>query len=157
MVRFILLTLLLTFTFLSAKTQNGQPLSTANEKEEIFCVVESMPYLLLETEEALDLEHYKQLTTQHLLKFIYSHFRYPPISRSMCFSGTVVVSFTIGVDGLIDAESIRCIRDIGGGLGEEAKRVIRLMADLGWRWVPGKQLGIPVPIQYNLPIRICLK
>jgi protein TonB len=157
MVRFILLTLLLTFKVLSAKAQDEPRLQAANKGEDIFCMVETMPYLLLKTEEARDLEHYKQLTTQHLLQFIYSHFRYPPISKDMCISGTVIVSFTIGADGLINPASIRCVRDLGGGIGDEAKRVIKLMADLGWQWVPGKQRGVPVPVQYNLPIRICLK
>jgi TonB family protein len=147
----------MTFATLSAKTQNESLLHTVNKGEEIFCIVETMPYLLLKTAEARDLEHYKQLTTQHLFTFMYSHFRYPPITRDMCISGTVVVSFTIGTDGLIDPASIRCVRDIGGGLGDEAKRVVKLMADLGWQWVPGKQRGVTVPVQYNLPMKICLK
>lgn len=117
---------------------------------------EEQPLLLIRTAGSLDKANYKQQADAQLLKFLYQNFRSPPLSRTSCISGTIVISFTIQANGLIDKESIRCVRDIGGDLGAEGIRLINLMADLGWQWIPGKQYGVPVPTRFNVPIRIHL-
>ena len=42
----------------------------------------------------------------------------------------------------------KVLRDIGGGCGDEALRVVKSMP----KWKPGTQRGNPVRVQFNLPI-----
>jgi protein TonB len=44
------------------------------------------------------------------------------------------------------------LRDPGGGLGEEGLRVIKLMP----KWIPGRQDGKPVRVEFTMPIKIYL-
>lgn len=86
------------------------------------------------------------------LAFISQHIHYPAIAREQGIEGTVVVQFIIAPDGQL--ENIHVIgKSPGGGLAEEAIRVVKKMPS----WIPGKQNGRNVPVQYNLPIRFTLK
>jgi protein TonB len=49
------------------------------------------------------------------------------------------------------------VRDIGGGCGEEALRIVTLMNSMPERWTPGKQRGRPVRVMFTLPIRFKLQ
>jgi hypothetical protein len=155
--RWSLLFLLFSLQFASAQNCNLAAFPKAQDTTEtmIFHTTEIMPLLLIKTKDSG--ADYRQQTEQQLIHFIYSNLRYPPISRNNCVSGTIVVSFTITAEGLIDPASITCPRDIGGGFGDEGKRLIHLMADLGWQWVPASQGGKNVAVRYNLPIRIRLQ
>jgi len=46
----------------------------------------------------------------------------------------------------------RVLRGIGGGCDEEAVRVIKMMPN----WIPGRQRGTPVRVQFNLPFGFIL-
>ena len=61
--------------------------------------------------------------------------------------GRVFITFVVEKDGSIT--NVKIIRDIGGGCGHEAKRVVEMMP----KWIPGKQNGKPVRVQFNMPIR----
>ena len=62
----------------------------------------------------------------------------------------VVVQFIVEKDGSIaDAE---IIRSIGGGCDEEVLKVVYMMPN----WVPGKQRGKAVRVQFNLPVKFKL-
>ena len=63
----------------------------------------------------------------------------------------VLVTFVVEVDGSIT--DVRVLRGIGAGCDEEAVRVVKSMP----RWVPGKQRGQPVRVQFNLPIKFTLQ
>ena len=82
-----------------------------------------------------------------LFKFIKEHIEYPTIARDNGLEGTVYLSFVVEKDGSITNVTVR--RDIGGGCGEEAVRVVGLMP----KWLPGKQRGVPVRVTFNLPIK----
>ena len=43
--------------------------------------------------------------------------------------------------------------DIGAGCGDEAARIVQTMNDNGPSWLPGKQRGRRVKVQYNLPVK----
>jgi protein TonB len=92
----------------------------------------------------------EQCANQAVLEFIYDHVRYPSLARDAGIEGLVVVQFVVEKDGSIS--NVKAIRDIGGGCGAEAIRVVHLMPD----WIPGRQQGLPVRVQYNLPIRFQL-
>ena len=65
--------------------------------------------------------------------------------------GTVYVSFVIEKDGSVS--NIKVLRNIGGGCGEEAVRVVQAMP----KWKPARQRGKRVRAQYTLPIKFNLK
>lgn len=90
-----------------------------------------------------------QCAEKKMMKFIWDNFRYP--DPTWCGSGRVVVSFMVEKDGGITGAKI--MRDIGGGMAEEVLRVVGLMPP----WVPGKQRGVAVRTQFNLPVRVCLE
>jgi protein TonB len=72
------------------------------------------------------------------------------MAREAGIQGTVFVTFVVERDGNIT--DVRVLRGVGGGLDEEAVRVVRNMP----RWTPGRQRGQAVRVQFNLPIRFVL-
>jgi periplasmic protein TonB len=88
--------------------------------------------------------------TNKLLAYIYKNIRYPSVARENRIEGTVVIQFTIEKEGSIT--DINILKEIGGGCGTEAARVVRSMPD----WIPGKQRGKAVRVRYSLPVRYTL-
>lgn len=88
--------------------------------------------------------------TKALLEFMRDNIDYPSTAKEVGIEGTVVVRFIVEKDGSISNTEI--IRDIGGGCGREAIRVVKLMPD----WIPGMQQGRKVRVQFNLPVRFQL-
>ncbi|MGL2964965.1 energy transducer TonB [Flavobacterium sp. XGLA_31] len=79
-------------------------------------------------------------------KYISANYNVP---RDKNFKGgKVYVTFIIEKDGAVT--EVKVIRDCGFGTGEEAKRVLSLSP----KWLPGEQKGIPVRVQYSLPITL---
>ncbi len=81
-----------------------------------------------------------------LYDFLSRNIRYPEEAKQKKIQGKVFVSFVVNTDGSIDR--IRVLKGIGAGCDEEAVRVMSVMPN----WIPGKQSGRPVAVQYNLPI-----
>lgn len=104
---------------------------------EIFTVVEEMP-----TFPGGD---------QALLEYMAKNTKYPPLARENGLQGIVVVTFVVDEKGNIN--NVQVLRGIGGGCDEEAIRVVKSMT----AWKPGKQRGMPVRVQYNLPFRFTLR
>jgi TonB family protein len=91
---------------------------------------------------------------RELLNFIYEHVKYPEEAKKNGIEGTTVVQFVVSKDGTLHHAKV--VRDVGGGCSEEALRVVNLMNETGKRWIPGKQKGEPVNVQYSLPIKFKL-
>ncbi|TVQ87839.1 MAG: energy transducer TonB [Bacteroidetes bacterium] len=85
-----------------------------------------------------------------LMQYLTNNLRYPTMAREAGIQGTVFVTFVVERDGSIT--DVRILRGVGGGLDEEAVRVVRNMP----RWTPGRQRGQAVRVQFNLPIRFVL-
>lgn len=85
-----------------------------------------------------------------LYKFLAENIKYPQEAKDNNISGRVFVSFIVEPDGSIT--NPRLLRDIGGGCGQEAIRVVKLMP----RWKPGKNKGQTVRVQFNLPVNFTL-
>ena len=81
-----------------------------------------------------------------LYAFIGRNIKYPEAAKKNKIEGRVFVTFVIEKDGQVSSAKI--LRDIGGGCGEEALRVVNSMP----KWKPGTQRGNPVRVQFNLPI-----
>ena len=85
-----------------------------------------------------------------LYAFLKENIRYPQQARDNGITGKVYVTFVVEKDGSIS--NPRLLRDIGGGCGPEAIRVVRMMP----RWIPGKLRGETVRVQFNLPVKFTL-
>lgn len=84
-------------------------------------------------------------------KYLMESIKYPEEAKELGIQGRVFVTFVVEVDGSIT--DVRVLRGIGGGCDEEAVRVVRGMP----KWIPGKQRGVPVRVQFNLPIKFTLQ
>jgi len=84
------------------------------------------------------------------MKFLRDNLKYPQLARESGIDGTVYIEFIIEVNGSISKPVIK--RDIGGGCGDEALRVVKAMP----KWAPGKQRGKAVRTQFVLPIKFIL-
>ena len=106
-------------------------------EEEVFLVVEEDP----EFPGGLDA----------LSKFIADNIKYPQLAKENNITGRVFGSFVVEKDGRVG--QVKILRDIGGGCGNEAVRVVKMMP----KWKPGKQRGKAVRTQFNLPVNFDLQ
>lgn len=105
-------------------------------EEEIFVFVEEQPGF-----PGGDAEMYKYLA---------ENIKYPDLARNGNIEGKVFVRFVVEKDGSVS--NVRVMRDIGGGCGPEAVRVVKAMP----KWKPGKQRGKAVRTEFNLPVQFSL-
>ncbi len=89
--------------------------------------------------------------TEALYKYLAENIKYPQLARDNGITGKVYITFVVERDGSIANPKI--LRDIGGGCGAEAIRVVKAMP----KWTPGKQRGKAVRVQFNLPVNFNLK
>lgn len=104
-----------------------------------------------EDKKRMDKAERKQCADIEMLKFIYSNLKYPAMARKKKIEGMVVISYYIEADGSISEAKVK--RDIGGGCGEEALRLVNSMP----KWIPAKSNGEPVRAQFNLPVKFKLE
>lgn len=88
---------------------------------------------------------------KEMFKFIQENLKYPPLARENNIQGRVAVSFVVNKDGSIGDVSI--LKDIGGGCGKEAARIVGSMP----KWIPGEANGHPVKVRYTLPVQFKLE
>lgn len=86
-----------------------------------------------------------------LYKYLAQNIKYPQLARENNITGKVYVTFVVEKDGSIANPKV--LRDIGGGCGAEAIRVVKAMP----KWTPGKQRGKAVRVQFNLPVNFNLR
>lgn len=82
-----------------------------------------------------------------LYAYLAKSIKYPDLARENNITGTVVIKFVVEKDGSITKASI--LREIGGGCGKEALRVVNAMP----KWKPGKQSGKAVRTEFTLPVQ----
>lgn len=82
--------------------------------------------------------------------FLAREIRYPKVARDLHIQGKVFLTFTIDRDGSLN--NITVVQGAGGGIDEEALRVIKQSP----KWQPGKLYGVPVRVQYTMPISFTL-
>jgi len=100
-----------------------------------------------------------QCSQASLMAFVNGNILYPIEARENGNEGMVVTSFVVEKDGFITNPKV--IKDIGGGCGAEALRVLNGMNNalrgVRARWIPGQIEGKPVRTQFTLPVRFRLK
>ena len=118
--------------------------------EKIKIYVDEMPRFDVCAEADDDKKAIYQCATEKLLSYVSSKIKYPAIARENGLEGKVVVQFVVERDGSISNANI--VRDIGGGCGAEALRVVNDMPN----WVPGRQRSVPVRVKFTLPVKFGL-
>lgn len=86
-----------------------------------------------------------------LLQYQIRNLKYPRPAAENAIQGMVVLKFIIEKDGAINTVNI--VRDIGGGCGAEAKRLVLAMP----KWTPGKKNGQAVRVEYTMPVKFKLE
>lgn len=82
--------------------------------------------------------------------FLSSNIKYPPIAAEKNIQGNVFTSFVVEKDGSLS--NIEIDRKLGGGIDEEAVRVLKMSG----KWNPGMQNGKAVRVKYMIPIKFTL-
>jgi TonB family protein len=109
----------------------------AQEKPEIFTVVEEMP------------NYYGG--TPELMQWLAQKINYPSTLREKMIGGKSYIKFVVDSSGNIT--NVEVVRSSGfSEFDAEALRVVKSMP----RWVPGKQNGKPVNVYFNLPVSFSL-
>ncbi|TVQ42700.1 MAG: energy transducer TonB [Saprospirales bacterium] len=133
------------------------PTYTASDPDliEIFDFVEHMPRFPGCEQKGLSSEELQLCSDRQLLEFIARHIRFSALARENRIEGVAVISFVVNRDGRIEDPEI--IRDPGGGLGQQALRVVKMMNEMDENWIPGQQAGRKVNVRFNLPVRFTLE
>ncbi len=117
-------------------------------QEEMLIVPETMPVFgPCDQKKADDIS---TCSNQNLVSFISENLTYPELATIQNIEGTVVISFTVSTDGSVVDPVVK--RDIGGGCGDEALRLLNLMP----KWKPALKEGQPTPMELTLPISFAL-
>jgi protein TonB len=136
---------------LSINFNSGIQAQDKAKEKEIFKVVEQMPrFPGCENIEAVNNER-EHCAKEKMLEYIYTNIRYPEAAKNDSIEGMCVVQFVVEADGSIG--DTKLVRDIGGGCGEEAVRVVNTMNAMEEKWIPGKQRGKPVSVIFTLPVK----
>jgi periplasmic protein TonB len=88
-------------------------------------------------------EHYEG-GQEAMYAFINSELKYPPLAKRNRIAGQCIVSFTLNDDGSVS--NTRILKNVGGGCGEEAERVVKLLKFNP----PGYSLQTSIPINFKL-------
>ena len=84
-------------------------------------------------------------------QYIASNIKYPAEARKYGQQGKVYVTFVVAKDGSI--EKVKIARSVSPALDNEAIRVVSSMPN----WIPGKQRGQAVNVQYTIPVNFQLQ
>jgi TonB family protein len=119
--------------------QKEEKLAKAPQDQEvpIFTVVEEMP------------EYPGGMKAMYA--YLGENIKYPQEAKNKGISGTVFITYVVEKDGSVS--NVKVLRGVKEDLDKEAIRVVSMMP----KWKPGKQKGIPVRVQYNLPIKFSLE
>ena len=85
-----------------------------------------------------------------MTKYFNDNLKYPKEAETKGWEGTIYVEFVVGKDGNVRSAIITDETDADADqlLKAEAIRVVSNMP----KWKPGRQLGKPVRVKYNLPV-----
>jgi hypothetical protein len=90
-----------------------------------------------------------------LMRILAQNIRYPEEARTQNIQGTVVVRLIVEMNGRLSRPTL--LKDIGGGCGPEALRIIKALDTLGLRYQPATNKGVNVRSYAVLPLRFRLE
>lgn len=123
---------------------NGESIETPDDTT-LHMVVQFMP-TFKECKNIKDDGERQNCFNNKLFEFIGQNIHYPEMARTNNITGKVYIAFVVEKDGTIS--SVKVLRDIGGGCGDEAARVISLLPTME----PGRNNGRPQRVTYQIPI-----
>lgn len=94
---------------------------------------------------AIPVAEYYEGGQDALMAFIGQELKYPIMARRNRIQGQCIVSFTLNTDGTMSG--IKLVKNIGGGCGEEALRVVRLLKFNK----PDYAILTSLPVTFKLP------
>ena len=86
-----------------------------------------------------------------LFTFLRKNIKYPVLAEEAGVQGRVIVTFVVDVDGSLTDIKVR--NSVEPSLDKEAVRVVKIMP----RWIPRKIDGIPVRMDFTMPITFRLQ
>lgn len=113
-------------------------------------VPDVMPYFVGCDSSLKTLEERRTCSDKVCMQYVAEHLIYPEIALTADIEGTVYVGFDVTAEGKVT--NISVLRDIGGGCGDEAIRVVSTMPD----WLPARFGNRAVATRMSLPIRFQL-
>ncbi len=126
--------------------QNGKPIKTHyTHKVRFLCTLQEPIYPITEK-----MPEFKGGDAA-MFTYLSENISYPKTAEKDGISGVVFVTFVVEKDGSLS--DIRVHKGIHPDIDAEALRVVKSMQG---KWNPGYQYGLPVRVQYNLPLRFSL-
>ena len=120
--------------------------SLAQDPNMAYTIVDQMPYFKGCEVYANGSDEKRNCSNQAVVEYIANTLRYPEQATLEGSEGIVYISFVVNAAGKVIRPKI--LRDIGGGCGLEAIKVVRSMPP----WEPGQLRGAPVSVQLKVPI-----
>ncbi|MCA8830694.1 energy transducer TonB [Hymenobacter pini] len=106
---------------------------------------EAAPAAPAHAPKAIPVAEYYEGGQEAMYAFIEKELKYPIMARRNRIQGTCIVSFTLNTDGTMSG--IKLVKNIGGGCGEEALRVVRLLKFNK----PDYAILTSLPVTFKLP------
>lgn len=120
---------------------------SAQSTEMIYTVVDQMPYFQGCDNYALGSEQKRNCSNIEVVNYITNTLIYPEQAKLEGLEGVVYISFVVSKEGEVVQPKI--LKDIGGGCGLEAIRVVQSMP----KWIPGELKETKVAVQLQIPIQ----
>lgn len=118
---------------------------------EIVSIASQMAYYGNCINEENDQYERKKCSDIAFLTYLRNNIKYPRVAAENGIEGTVFIEIILDTKG--NLESTKILRDIGGGCGKEAHRVIKNMG----KWSAAKQGNRPVRLRMRLPVHFKLQ
>lgn len=134
-----------------AKKENLSINTKAELKGDILKVSQEMPRFSGCEDMEGTVKEKEECAKHKMLEYVYNNIKYPKEAREKGIDGMSVIRMVIEKDGSVS--NVSTLRDPGAGTGAEAARIVREMPT----WIPGKQKGKPVRVQYTLPVKFKLE
>jgi len=94
----------------------------------------------------------RRCSVKALFNAIQNRVVYPSSAERDRLEGRVFLSFVVAADG--ELKDFKILRDIGGGCGKEAIRVLKTLPQY---WIPGRRNDEEVDMDFRLSVRFALE
>ena len=120
---------------------------------EVFKTVDEMPrFPGCEHVELMDQR--SQCAQTKMIEYVFQNLKYPADAKDKKIEGRVIAQFVVEPNGLVSA--VKVVKGLYPSCDAEVIRVLETMNEMDQKWVPGKQDGKAVKVQYTLPVQFAL-
>lgn len=110
----------------------------------LFTIATTFPGFAQSSEKVIPIAEHYEGGQEAMLKFIGDNIIYPPMAKRNRMQGECIISVVLEADGRLN--NIRIVKNIGGGCGDEAARVVKLMKFRA----PGYRMQTSIPVRFKL-------